>query len=177
MAAAVGKGATTPTLRKTSDAPFSRLRAAGWMVPCTLAIGTLILRLPPPMWLTPALGVTNARALTYLPAILSHGAQLAICWTAGALACRAFERERYAGDRALGTAIRAGAVATGLLVLATQLKLSAVLGVYPVLATYELEPGSAEDLLLGNTQGELVVDIIAEAGAMMLWRSYRGGLP
>ena len=68
-------------------------------------------------------------------------------------------------------------MATGLLVLATQLKLSAVLGVYPVLATYELEPGSAEDLLLGNTQGELVVDIIAEAGAMMLWRSYRGGLP
>eukprot|EP00793_Prasinoderma_coloniale_P007015 PRCOL_00001847-RA len=147
------------------------------MVPSTLAIGTIALRLPLPMWLTPALGVPALKSLSYLPAIVSHGAQLAICWTAGALACKAFERENYANDAALSTTLRSGAVASGLLILATQLKLTAILGVYPVLLTADLEPGSAEDLLLGNTQGELVVDLLAEAGAMTLWRTYRGGLP
>ena len=90
---------------------------------------------------------------------------------------KAFERENYANDAALSTTLRSGAVASGLLILATQLKLTAILGVYPVLLTADLEPGSAEDLLLGNTQGELVVDLLAEAGAMTLWRTYRGGLP
>ena len=68
--------------------PIADALVSGWMVPSTLAIGTIALRLPLPMWLTPALGVPALKSLSYLPAIVSHGAQLAICWTAGALACK-----------------------------------------------------------------------------------------
>ena len=68
--------------------PIADALVCGWMVPATLSIGAIALRLPLPMWLTPALGVPALKSLSYLPAIISHGAQLAICWTAGALACK-----------------------------------------------------------------------------------------
>ena len=97
-------------------------------VPVLVALVVLALGIPRPSWLVPVTWVPQLRGgLPYLPTALSHGAKLAACWIPGALAARAYEQEAYDGTvkEAVTRAVKGGCFAVGLLILLTQLTLTA----------------------------------------------------
>ena len=106
------------------DDPWLPLNEAGVaqiVAPSFEIFWTILNNAPYPSWAT-----TNAVFATrgaFLAPTLIHGAALACCWLAGCLAAKAYEKEAYEGD--LGTVIfstiKAGAFASGLLILSTQL--------------------------------------------------------
>ena len=113
------------------------------------------------------------RALPYVLPAVAHGCQLAICWLLGAFAASAFEKGAYMDgwQEALRRCWRAGAFATGTLILCTQAKTYAVLsaaGLEPVLgASFE------GDVAMINSVNELVVDALTQATALTAFRLYR----
>lgn len=97
-------------------------------VPVFVALVVLALGIPRPSWLVPSPWVPKLRGgLPFLPAALSHGAKLAFCWIPGALAARAYEEEAYDGtvEEAVSRTVKGGCFAVGLLIIITQLTLTA----------------------------------------------------
>lgn len=134
---------------------------------------------PRPSWLRPLFLSSSFGPGGVLAPTLVHGADLALCWTAGALAAEAYERGAFdvssssGGDYGVvvSRVLRAGAFATGLLVLSTQARLFFELGFVRF-----GEGGEAVDLRLLTTAAELVNDVFFEAVVLTSWRLYRASL-
>lgn len=138
---------------------------------------------PSPTWLAPI--YSNSNGLLYntpaqgalLVPTLIHGAGLAGCWLMGALAARAYDSEAFnvSGGRGYGTVIRrivqAGAFATGVLILGTQLDLLLEFGRF-------VQPGESDeiDVRLLNAIVEVINDVFFEAIVLSSWRVYRASL-
>lgn len=75
--------------------PLADSLISGAIAPMCVAYFTLALGLPRPMWLVVPTGTPSSlRGLPFLGPTFCHGAVLASCWLAGALAARAFEEPR-----------------------------------------------------------------------------------
>jgi len=136
---------------------------------------------PLPTWLAPNVGMLyNAPTQgAFLAPSLIHGAGLAVCWIAGALAARGFESDAFdvgvAGEKGYGTVVKrilqAGSFATGILIVATQIDLLVEFGRY-------VQPGESDvvDLRLVQAIAELINDVVFEAAVLGSWRLYRASL-
>jgi hypothetical protein len=126
---------------------------------------------PSPTWLRPMLQseLWAARGSLLAPTLI-HGAELACCWLAGALAAEAYQKRAIdptvEGYSAVISAIlKAGAFASGTLILGTQLDLLFEFGRW-------VQPGESEeiDLRLLSAIVEVLNDIIFEASTIATMR-------
>jgi hypothetical protein len=138
---------------------------------------------PLPTWL--ATIYNNNNGLLYnvppqgalLVPTLVHGAGLAGCWLMGALAAKAYDSEAFnvSGGRGYGTVVKrifqAGAFATGILIMSTQLDLFLEFGRY-----VQLGENDETDLRLLSATVELINDVFFEALVLVSWRLYRASL-
>lgn len=125
---------------------------------------------PSPTWLRPMVQSELFARGSLLAPTLIHGAGLACCWIAGALAAQAYEKraidptvEGYGS--VISTILKAGAFASGTLILGTQLDLLLEFGRY-------VQPGESEeiDLRLLSATVEVLNDIIFEASTITTMR-------
>lgn len=132
---------------------------------------------PIPTWLRPGTQTLFATRGSLLAPTLIHGAGLACCWTLGALAARAFEAEAFnvSGGRGysevVARTLKAGAFATGVLIIATQVNLTNELGGY-----VRLGESDVTDIRIFTAFDELLKDILFEASTLFGWRIYRASL-
>jgi hypothetical protein len=128
------------------------------------------LRSPLPSWTTPLYDITFLPRGYLLAPTLIHGAGLACCWLLGSLAARGFEREAYEGDlkTVLSSTARAGAFATGLLILGTQIDLYHDMGGY-----VQIGDSAETDLRIYRALVEIVNDVFFEAITLFSWRAFR----
>jgi len=128
-------------------------------------------RSPLPTWLHASLWAPRG---SLVAPTLIHGAGLACCWVAGALAARAFESKAFdvSGGKGYGTVflrtMQAGAFAVGLLILSTQIDLLAEFGRY-----VQLGESEETDRRLLVATSELINDVFFEAVTLTSWRLYR----
>ena len=128
------------------------------------------LRSPLPSWTTPLYDITFLPRGYLLAPTLIHGAGLACCWLLGSLAARGFEREAYEGDlkTVLSSTARAGAFATGLLILCTQVDLYHDMGGY-----VQIGDSAENDLRIYRALVEIINDVFFEAITLLSWRAFR----
>ncbi len=137
---------------------------------------------PRPSWLEPIFADKSLlyeipRQGTLLAPALIHGAGLAACWTLGCLAAKGYDSDAFniSGGRGYGTVIariiQAGAFATGVLILSTQIDLLLEFG-------RNVQPGESDetDFRLLTAIVELINDIVFEAVTLSGWRIYRASL-
>ena len=122
-------------IRSRFTAPVIDDAGLPWADSLVIVCGTLFVSalglkgiIPRPSWLVPidvsavGLEARNLRGLPYIFPAWSHASALVACWVPGALAAAAFEKGAFTGS--LSEAIRrtwkAGAFATGVLLLCTQ---------------------------------------------------------
>lgn len=125
---------------------------------------------PFPSWTTPLYDYTFTPRGALLAPTLVHGAGLACCWLLGCLAAKAFEKESYEGDVSqvvLSTA-KAGAFATGLLILGTQFDLVHDLGGF-----VQIGDDPLSDLRIYRALVEVINDVFFEAVTLISWRLVR----
>lgn len=155
-----------------SDALFAQIVA-----PSFLVFWLSVNRAPIPTWLSSnSLFNSSAQGALVGPTLV-HGAGLAVCWTMGALAARAYESDAFnvSGNRGYKEPIirtlKAGAFATGLLVLSTQIDLFLEFGRY-------VDVGESEetDIRLLEALVEVINDVVFEAVILFAWRMYRASL-
>lgn len=125
---------------------------------------------PFPSWANPIYDYTFAPRGGALAPTLIHGAGLACCWLLGCLAVKGYERETFEGDlpQALLSTVKAGAFATGLLIMATQLDLYQEMGGY-----VQLGESPETDLRIYRAFVEIINDIFFEATTLLTWRALR----
>ena len=135
----------------------------------TMAIAYFVLATgnPRPSWLIPQPGVPQIRAIPYILPTIAHGSQLAFCWLLGALAASAFQRDAFCSSllETISRTLRAGAFASGVLILGTQLV------AYDIVGNVELS--AAANIKLNSLASEVSVDIISQAIALILFRIFR----
>jgi hypothetical protein len=137
---------------------------------------------PSPTWLRPLFEssyFTNVRGALVAPALI-HGAALAVCWVMGALAARSYEidalvpsnQDGVGGNKGYGRVVlrvaKAGAFATGLLILATQFDLFWEFGGRYV----QYGDGEQTDFRIQVAAVELINDVFFEAVTILTWRLY-----
>ena len=153
--------------------PFTDALVAQIVGPALQVFWLSLVHAPSPTWLRPIFdnALWQTRGSLLAPTLL-HGAGLACCWVAGALAAQAYERKAIDPTvEGYGTVIwrlaQAGAFASGLLILATQLDLLTEFGRW-------VQPGESEaiDLRLLSAAVEVLNDIIFEAGAITSMRLF-----
>jgi hypothetical protein len=133
---------------------------------------------PLPTWLRPIFDTdvlyTNQGSLV-APALI-HGAALASCWIAGALAAKAYERKSISPvfetsnkewdySNVVLSILKGGAFATGLLILATQIDLLLEFGRY-----VQFGESDEVDFRILVASVEVTNDIIFEAVTVFTWR-------
>ncbi len=132
------------------------------------------IKAPLPSWALPLFpGLFDTRGSLVAPTLI-HGAGLAFCWIAGALAAKAYEQEAFSKDygKVLSRTLQAGAFATGILIFSTQIDLLVEFkGQY-------IEWGQSEQTDLRLLQGtvEVANDVIFEALTLTTWRLYRASI-
>jgi hypothetical protein len=154
----------------------------------------LVLGIPPPTWLQstdPSLLYNNRPGGLLAPTLL-HGAKLALVWLVGALAARAYERpaispvkrsasvgkdddpagntssrDRWDYSRVWLALFQAGAAATGLWILATQVDLYIDVGGYVQWGDSTVTDAR---LIIAATEG--IADFVCEAITIIIWRLY-----
>uniref|UniRef100_A0A7S2R781 Uncharacterized protein n=1 Tax=Eucampia antarctica TaxID=49252 RepID=A0A7S2R781_9STRA len=142
----------------------------------TMELFTLsAVKAPLPSWALPvAPGLLETRGVLLGPTLI-HGAGLACCWIAGALAAKAFEKESF-GNKDYGTVLsrtwQAGAFAAGILIFSTQLDL------FFQFNGHFVEFGQSEqiDIRLLRASSEVFYDILFEAIVLTSWRLYRASI-
>mmetsp|Transcript_2474 Transcript_2474/g.3725 ORF Transcript_2474/g.3725 Transcript_2474/m.3725 type:complete len:254 (-) Transcript_2474:465-1226(-) len=130
-----------------------------------------------PTWLKPIFDSTFPLKGSLLAPTLVHGAGLASCWLAGALAAKAYESEAFDISEGKGYGVpifrifQAGAFAIGILILSTQLDLFFEYGRW-------VQVGESEsiDLRIYTAFVEVFDDVVAEAIVLSGWRIYRASL-
>lgn len=151
--------------------PLSDVSTAQIVAPALQVFWISLVHAPSPSWLRPIFDkeLWQARGALLAPTLI-HGAALACCWLAGALAAEAYSRkaidptvEGYGA--VLGSILKAGAFATGLLVFATQIDLLLEFGRY-------VQPGESPeiDLRLLSALVEVLNDVIFEASTLASFR-------
>jgi hypothetical protein len=153
--------------------PLTDVLMAQIVAPSLQVFWLSLVRAPSPTWLKAIF--TNAlwqsRGSLVAPTLI-HGAGLACCWLLGALAAKAYERkaidptvEGY--GTVVWTILKAGAFATGVLVLCTQIDLLLEFRRY-------VQPGESEetDLRLLSALVEVLNDVIFEASTLTTMRLY-----
>lgn len=129
---------------------------------------------PLPSWLKVSLWAPRG---SMIAPTLIHGAGLACCWVAGALASKSFESEAFdvSEGRGYGTVlsrtVQAGAFATGLLILSTQIDLLVEFGRW-----IQLGESEVTDRRLLVAASELLLDVGFEALTLTSWRLYRASI-
>ena len=157
-----------------SDALFAQIIA-----PSLQIFWLSINHAPIPTWLssslTPIFSSSTQGAL--VGPTLVHGAGLAVCWTMGALAARAYESDAFnvSGGRGYKEPIirtlKAGAFASGLLVFSTQIDLILEFGRY-----VDVGESDETDVRLLQAFVEVINDVFFEAVVLFVWRMYRASL-
>ena len=145
---------------------------AGIVAPGLEIITCTLTGFPLPSWSS----VFGARRLV-APTLL-RGATLSTCWFGGALSARLYARDAYdfpppngADDRFAVTfkrTLQAGAFATALLIMSTQLRLLLTFGFWP-----QLGDSPASDAEILRQFSDLVRDGLTEALVLMSWRLTR----
>jgi len=163
----------SPTIDDTG-LPLSDALVAQIVAPSLQVFWLGLNHAPLPTWLQPiSPQIFPTRGSLVAPTLI-HGAGLASCWIAGALAGKAYEQDAYdlnAPNGGYGTTVarvlKSGAFATGLLIVSTQLDLLLEFG-------RNVQPGESEeiDLRLLVAIVEMINDIFFEAVSILLWRLY-----
>jgi len=147
--------------------PLADTLVAQIVAPSLQVFWLSLVHAPSPTWLRPIFdnSLWQVRGSLVAPTLI-HGAGLAFCWLAGALAAQAYRREAIDPTvDGYGTVLfriaQAGAFATGLLILGTQIDLLVEFGRY-------VQPGESEeiDLRLLSAVVELINDVIFEASCI-----------
>lgn len=137
-------------------------------------------RAPSPTWLQPLFPTNQlfvTRGSLFAPTLI-HGAGLACCWLAGALAAKGFESEAFdvSNNKGYGVVIerliKAGAFAIGMLILGTQLDLFWEFGGRYV----QLGESEETDIRLLSAVVEIINDSFFEGIILGSWRLYRASL-
>lgn len=155
--------------------PLADTLVAQIVAPSLQVFWLSLVHAPSPTWLKPIFdnALWQVRGALVAPTLI-HGAGLAFCWLGGALAAQAFQREAFDPTvtvEGYGTVLfriaQAGAFATGLLILGTQIDLFVEFGRY-------VQPGESEeiDLRLLSAVVELFNDITFEAFCITLSRLF-----
>ena len=158
--------------------PIADAMVAQVVAPSFQILAISLTRTPIPMWLRPGTDVLFPTRGSLLAPTLIHGAGLACCWVLGALAARAFESEAFdvSGGKGYGEPIsrtlKAGAFATGMLILATQIDLQQEFGGYFV----QFGDSDATDIRIAQALDDVLKDILFEASTLFGWRMYRASL-
>lgn len=165
--------------------PLSDVLVAQVIAPSIQIVWLSLNHAPTPGWLRPIFDTNTqlfeARGSLLAPALI-HGAALGSCWIVGALAAKAYERAAIApvtGDTQTNTpdsgygtvlwrVVQAGAFASGVLILSTQIDL---------FLEYNgrwVQPGESPetDLRLLTAGVELLNDIFFEAVCLVSWRLF-----
>ena len=155
------------------DDPWLPLTEAGIsqvMAPTLQLFWLVAVQSPTPSWAVPLYDPTFAPRGSFLAPTLVHGAGLACCWLAGCLAAEAYAKSAYEGTigEVLTSTIKAGAFASGLLILATQFDLYRDMGGY-----YQLGESPETDLQITRHTVELINDIVFQAVVLLVWRVIR----
>lgn len=157
--------------------PIADAMVAQVVAPSFQILAISLTRTPIPMWLRPGTDVLFPTRGSLLAPTLIHGAGLACCWVLGALAARAFESEAFdvSGGKGYGEPIsrtlKAGAFATGMLILATQVDLQQEFGGF-----VQLGLSDATDIRIAQALDDVLKDIFFEASTLFGWRMYRASL-
>lgn len=132
---------------------------------------------PSPTWLRPFFESSvfyDFRGALVAPALI-HGAALASCWLVGALAARAYEIDALIPDRetksylpVFSRVLQAGAFATGVLILGTQLDLYREFG--NMYVQYGDSPET--DFRIQVAVVEIINDVFFEAVSLLTWRLF-----
>ena len=165
--------------------PLTDVLLAQVVAPTLQIYYVALTRGPNPSWLVPVSSYLGEapelapRGSLLAPALI-HGAGLAVCWLAGALAARSWKREaftvgpaeeggstgllgRYGG--VLSRLFQAGAFASGVLILSTQADLLLEFGRY-----VQYGESDSTDLRLAVATVEVASDIFWEAVVIGTWR-------
>jgi len=157
--------------------PLADALTAQIVAPSFQVFAIAVTQSPIPSWLRPGTQTLFATRGSLLAPTLIHGAGLACCWTLGALAARAFEADAFnvSGGRGysevIARTLKAGAFATGLLILATQIDLTNEFGGY-----VQLGYSDVTDARIAQALDEVLRDILFEASTLFGWRMYRASL-
>ena len=157
--------------------PIADAMVAQVVAPSFQILAISLTRMPIPMWLRPGTDILFPTRGSLLAPTLIHGAGLACCWVLGALAARAFESEAFdvSGGKGYGEPIartlKAGAFATGMLILATQIDLQNEFGGY-----VQFGYSDATDIRIAQALDDVLKDIFFEASTLFGWRMYRASL-
>lgn len=150
--------------------PLSDALVAQIVAPTLEVFWLTLNRASMPSWLTASQSLLPLRGSLVAPTLI-HGASLACCWIAGALAAKAFEVKAFdvSDGKGYGTVllrtIQAGAFASGLLILATQTELLFEFGRW-----VQLGESEEIDIRLLQAAVELINDIFFEAAVLLSWR-------
>ena len=166
--------------------PLTDVLLAQIVAPTLQVYYVALARSPNPSWLVPMSSYFGEapelapRGSLLAPALI-HGAGLAVCWLAGALAARSWEREAFTVkpqvegggpldlvgryDNVLFRLFQAGAFASGILILSTQTDLLLEFGRY-----VQYGESDSTDLRLAVATVEVVSDIFWEAVVIGTWR-------
>lgn len=133
---------------------------------------------PSPTWLKPlSSSLFYTRGSLVAPTLI-HGAGLACCWIAGALAAKAYESDAFDVSNGKGYGVvltrlvKAGAFATGLLLLSSQINLYLEFGGKFV----QLGESEETDVRLLTAIIEVINDVFFEGVLLSSWRLYRASL-
>mmetsp|Transcript_35934 Transcript_35934/g.43276 ORF Transcript_35934/g.43276 Transcript_35934/m.43276 type:complete len:264 (-) Transcript_35934:325-1116(-) len=157
--------------------PLADVLIAQVVGPFFQVLWLILNRAPSPTWVNPISITLFPTKGSLLAPTLIHGAGLASCWIAGALAARGFESDAFDVSNGKGYGvvierlIKGGAFATGILILSTQLDLLFEYGRW-------ILPGESDevDVRLLSASVEVLNDIFFEAITLSSWRIYRASL-
>jgi hypothetical protein len=150
--------------------PLSEVGIAQIIAPTIQIFWLVFNNAPYPTWASPIGNALFPAQGSFLAPTLIHGAGLAFCWLAGCLAAKGFEKDAFEGSlgQVFFASIKAGAFATGLLILATQIDLFIDLGGFVQLGE---SPETDRRLLIAAD--EVIKDIFFEATVLISWRLLR----
>lgn len=155
--------------------PLSDVCTAQIVAPSLQIFWISLVQAPTPTWVRPLLdgALWQTRGSLLAPTLI-HGAGLACCWLLGALAARAYQQKAIdptvdggGYGTIIATVIKAGAFATGILILATQIDLLFEFGRF-------VQPGESDetDLRLLTAWVEVLNDVVFEATTLIFFRMY-----
>lgn len=129
---------------------------------------------PFPSWANPIYDYTfgSSRGAVLAPTLI-HGAGLACCWLLGCLAAKGYEKEAFEGElpQVLFSTIKAGAFATGVLIMGTQIDLYQEMGGY-----VQIGDSPEADARIYRALVEIINDIFFEASTLLAWRALRASI-
>ncbi|GAX10132.1 hypothetical protein FisN_3Lh324 [Fistulifera solaris] len=154
--------------------PLSDVLIAQIVAPGLQVVWLSINHAPSPSWIKPFFGYAGPGSL--LAPTLVHGAALATCFVVGALAAKAYELDAIVPRKnnettwdytnVVARVLQAGAFASGVLILGTQMDL------YTHYGYVQLGDSPETDFRLQVAAVELSNDIVFEAVSLLGWRLY-----